>query len=254
MKTMKRPLALTSLAFLLAGCAQVDTGYRGVVLHWSKPTGETINEGLYLQNPFIGQSIAAVNVQIQSVELEASAVSHDLQKVDTKVTINYHLDPNKVVEIYDSLRNGYGERIIAPTVQESVKAATASFTAGDLIVRRAEVKNSIDRSLALALKPYGIIVDQVLITDFEFSKDFADAVEAKVTAQQELITVQTKAQSAIQKAEGEARAQALQRQTLTPLMVQLKWIEKWDGRLPSVTGNQIPMMQIPVPPPAGPTS
>lgn len=243
---MKRLLAGVALAVSLCGCAStIDTGYRGVTLEWGKPTGEVKPEGFYWYWPFSGVSIVSMNVQIQSGSVEAASVSRDLQKVDTKLTINYHLDPGKVVSVYDQLREDYGERVIDPSIQETVKAVTARFTAGDLIAHRDQVVQQTEDGLRKLIEPYGIHVDQIMITDFQFSKNFAEAVEAKVTAQQELVTVRTQAQAAVEKAQGEARAQLLQRQTLTPLMVQLRWIDKWNGQLPGVTGGGTPFINIP---------
>jgi regulator of protease activity HflC (stomatin/prohibitin superfamily) len=233
---VKKHLVLAALAVSIVGCSTVDTGYRGVVLDYGKPTGDIKSEGVYFYNP-ISTSIVEMNVQIQSAEHEATAVSRDLQKIDTKITVNYNLDPGHVVAVYDALREEYASRIIAPTLQEIVKAVTARFTASELITRREEAKAEIEAGLRKILEPYGIHVDQVLITDFQFSQDFANAVEAKVTAQQNLITAQTEAQTAIATARGNAEAQRLQRLTLTPDLIQLKAIDKWDGHLPNVTGT-----------------
>ncbi len=243
---MKRFVACVALAVSLCGCSStIDTGFRGVTLQWGAPTGEVKPEGFYWYAPFSGISIVPMNVQIQSGETQAAAVSRDLQKIDTKLTINYHLDPGKVVSVYDQLREDYATRVIDPSIQETVKAVTARFTAGDLIGHRDQVVQQTEAGLRRLIEPYGIHVDQVMITDFQFSKNFAEAVEAKVTAQQELVTVRTQAQAAIEKAQGEARAQFLQRQTLTPLMVQLRWIDKWNGQLPNVTGGGTPFINMP---------
>ena len=131
---MKRLLIL-ALAGALAGCSTVGTGFRGVVLNFNHPTGEIKSEGLFFYNP-LSTSIVEMNVQTVADHVEASASTSDLQTVNSKVTVNYHLDPAAVVTVYDKLRNDYESRIINPTVQESIKASTARFHASELIAHR----------------------------------------------------------------------------------------------------------------------
>ena len=234
----------------LSGCATVGTGYRGVVLNWDKPTGEVKGEGIYFYNP-VGTSIQDMNVQLQAVEVQADAVSKDLQQVQTKIVVNYSLDPSKVVDIYDTMRTDYDDRVIGPSVQETIKQQTAKYTASELIEKRSLVHQGIETGLQERLKTYGILVQNVSVTDFKFTDSFQKAVEDKVAAQQALLTAQIQKQTAIQQAEGAAEAQKLQKQTVTPLVVRLKELEiqksaidKWDGHLPDVTGNSIPMIQL----------
>lgn len=243
-ESMKRILTAALGAALLAGCAQVGTGYRGVVLSWEKPTGEIKTEGIYGIMPMTGYEVVPMNVQTQAMHVKASASTKDLQTVNTEATVNFHLDPAQVVKVYDNLRTDYEARIIAPTIQESVKAATAQHNAPDLLAHRAVVRDQIEHNLVTRLKPYNIIVEQVLITNFAFDDTYQKAIEQKVAAQQEAQTAQIKAQQALQvtrlesqaaiaRAQGESEAQRLQRSTLTPELIRLKMVEKWDGKFPT---------------------
>jgi SPFH domain/Band 7 family protein len=58
-------------------------------------------------------------------------------------------------------------RIIAPTIQESVKAR---FNAEELITKRATAKAVIAQSIANTLGTRNIVVETVFITDFKFSQ------------------------------------------------------------------------------------
>jgi hypothetical protein len=108
-------------------------------------------------------------------------------------------------------------------------------------------------------------VDELNIVTFEFSKSFNDAIEAKQVAAQRvqqslneqqrarveadtrIIAADGDAQALLRRAKAAAEAQALQRQTLTDLYVQFLAIEKWDGKMPQVTGGSgsTPFVQIP---------
>lgn len=232
------------LALALGGCADVATGYRGVVLNWNKPTGEVKQEGWYPCLPMTGCDIVAMNVQTVADEIKTNAASRDLQTVNTTVTVNYHLDPLKVNTTYDRLRSEYQQRVIDPTVHEAVKASTARFVANDLIAHRNEVRDTIDRTLRSQVAPYGIVVEQVLITDFSFDKQFQDAVESKVAAQQAQLTATIEAKTAGIKAQGQALAQREQKETLTPLLIRKEMIDKWDGHLPQVSSNANPFVTL----------
>jgi regulator of protease activity HflC (stomatin/prohibitin superfamily) len=236
-------VAVLIVAFGLASSfGQVPSGYRGVVLRFGAPTGEVKPEGLYTVVPFI-TSVVLMNVQVQSYATDAQAASHDLQDVRTQVTLNYSLDPGQVVTIYRDLRQDYVERIISPGIQEAIKAATARFTAEQLITQRPAARDLLDQLLAQRLTQFGIKIEALSITNFSFSDQFNQAIEAKVTAEQDalraqqvLTRVRFEAEQKVVAARAEAEALALQRQNVTAQLLQLRAIEKWDGKLPSVVG------------------
>ena len=74
-----------------------------------------------------------MNVQIQKAESAESTATNDLQEVTTTGAVNFRLNPSVVNEIYRQLRQDYVSRVIKPNIEESLKAATAQFTAEELI-------------------------------------------------------------------------------------------------------------------------
>ncbi len=249
------------LAVLTLGVAasfgQVPAGYRGVVLRFGAPTGEIKAEGLYMVAPFIN-AVEPLSVQVIAYDAVAEAASRDLQDVRAKVTLNYALDPAKVVTIYRELRHEYENRIIKPAIQEAVKAATARFTAEELITRRPEVRDAIQQNLAQRLDRFGILMQAMSITDFSFSKAFNEAIEAKVTATQQVLKaerdlqrVRLEAQQQIENAKAQAEALRIQKQNVTPELVELRRIEaqfraidKWNGQLPTYVAGPVPILDV----------
>lgn len=224
----------------------IPAGHRGVVLTWGSPT-EVWGEGLHAKWP-IAQDVVKMSVQTQKYEANAAAASKDLQDVSTVVALNYRLNPASVGEIYRSIGINYADRVISPAVQEGVKASTALFTAEELITKRATVKEKIDDILSTRLVPYGVIVETTSITDFTFSEEFTKAIEAKVTAQQEALKaendlrrIEVEAEQKIASARAEAESLKLINEQLRQSQgaLQIRWIEKWTGVLPTVlfTGN-----------------
>jgi prohibitin 2 len=242
---------------IVAPFATVPAGSRGVITTFGKPSEEVYSEGIHFRWP-IAQTMNLVTVAIQKGEGDGDAASRDLQTVHTKIAINYHVRPDAVVSVFRDLGNQPGERIIVPSVQEAVKAVTARFTAEELISKRAIVRDEIVLALKERMTRHGLVVDEFSIVNFNFSKTFNEAIEAKTTAEQlkmkaerDLQRIQVEAQHKIARARAEAESLALQRQQVTPELLRLretenqaKAIEKWDGKLPTTTGGVIPFINV----------
>ncbi len=252
-------LILIVLAVLLPAVGFVPAGYRGVVLRFGAVTGRVLPEGIYVITP-VADSVELMPVQVAAFHADSAAVSKDLQEVSTQVTLNYYLDPKAVGKIYQSLRHDYEDRIIKPAIQESVKASTAKFTAEQLVTMRSETKTTIENSLHERLAVHGIMMETVSITNFDFTQSFKQAVEAKVVAQQNVLTEQRKlesvklqAQQKVEQAKAEAEALRIQKLEVTAELVELRKIEveklaveKWNGTLPYYVGGTapVPIMDI----------
>jgi len=241
----------------------IPSGFKGVVLTWGEVTG-VVDPGLRFITP-VAQDIVLMDMTIRKAETTENAASADLQEVSTTVAVNYQLDPGYVDVIYKTLRSDYEERVINPNIQESIKAATAMFTAEELVTRRPEVKIQFDTILSNKLKPYHIMVLSVSITNFQFSPQFAQAVEAKVVAAQRALEAKNKLEqiryeaqrvvieaeayynATVTKAQADAEALRLRREQLDSLILQWTALERWDGKLPAFMGSgAIPFIQIPV--------
>jgi len=237
-----------SLLFLLiiiplgwSSWGTVGAGERGVKLRMSAVSG-LVNEGFFFKVPYL-ESVQKMNVQVQKDEVEASAASKDLQTVSSKMAINFKLSPEYVTTIYRNVGTDYKSRIIDPAVQESVKAVMAKYTAEELITKRELVRDEIKTTLSGKTSSYGIVIAEVNITNFDFSKSFNDAIENKVTAEQSALAAKNKleqikfeAEQRVTQADGEARAIAIQTKAINEAggagYLQLKAIEKWNGNLP----------------------
>src|SRR3989344_7939702 len=171
------------IAIVFGSVGTIGAGERGVLLQFGAVKDKVFDEGLYFKIPFV-QKVVTMDVKIQKDEVPASASSKDLQIITSKVAINYHLSPNDVNTVWQSIGRDYNSRIIAPSIQEAVKAVTAKFTAEELIIKREDVKDQIKINLAERLIRTHIIVDDINITSFDFSPAFNEAIEAKVTAEQ----------------------------------------------------------------------
>ncbi len=250
-QVLKLVLGFLVLATLWGSFVTIGAGERGVV--FSKFGGvqeRVLSEGWQFKMPFV-ESVVPIDVKIQKSETQASASSRDLQIVSSVIALNYHVDPAAVNRVYQDVGLAYEARIIAPAVQESLKAVTAQFTAEELITKRDEVSSRIKESLTARLGRRNIIVDEFSITDLDFSEVFAASIEAKqvaeqqaLKARQDLERVKIEAEQKLAEAKAEAEAQRVQRETITAELIQLRAIEKWDGKLPEVTGGAVPFLDV----------
>lgn len=234
----------------------ISAGERGVVLNWGAVSDNILGEGIHWVLP-IKQGVKQLDVRVQKEEAEASAASKDLQTVSTKIALNYHLNPDKVNRLWQNVGSDYKGRIIDPAIQEAIKSVMAKYTAEELITKREQVKQDAKLVLTERLTNEFIIVDELSIVNFDFSQSFNQAIEAKVTAEQNALAAKNKleqskyeADQRIAQARGEAEAIKIQAEAIQNQggeeYVNLKAVEKWNGILPVsfVPGSALPFLNI----------
>jgi len=237
---------------------QIGAGERGIVQNFGAVQDLVLNEGIHFKIPVV-QTVIAMDVKIQKVTTDAASSSSDLQDVDLSVALNYHVIPDKVNIVYQTIGMEFKGRIIDPAIQEVMKAVSARYTAEELITKRPAVSKEMQESLTSRLLESNISVDAFSIISFSFSQTFTDAIEAKQTAEQnalkakrDLDRIKVEAEQTIAAATAEAEALRLQKMNISPDLIELrkieanlKAIEKWNGILPGVTGaGAIPFIGV----------
>ena len=230
----------------------VKAGHRGVALRFGDVKLTPLEEGLHFLVPFIqATDVKQMSVQVKVLKTPADAASKDLQNVHSSVALNYHLIPGKVPVVYKDLGFDYESSIIIPQVQETFKATTAHYNATELITQRAKVRLEAKDLISERLKPYHIMVDDFAITNFNFDKEFASAIEAKQVAEIRVQTeknnwerIKVEADQKITFAKGEAEAMRLKQLNVSELLIKWESVKKWDGQLPTFTGGAMPFIDI----------
>jgi regulator of protease activity HflC (stomatin/prohibitin superfamily) len=172
--------------------------------------------------------------------------------------------------IYKTIGTDYYNNIIVPNITESVKTAVAKYSAEALVGDRSTLSKVIQDDLTTRLATYNIIVVSASIEDMDFTDAFTNAVEAKQVAEQNKLKAQTEAEQRIieanaaaeikrveaeaeaeakkiaadaeayeisAKAEAEAEANKQIAESLTEELIEYKYYETWDGKLPGVVGS-----------------
>ena len=228
----------------------IQPGSVGIVIRLGEAQPNALEEGVHFVIPFITQ-VRELNVQILRAEVKTAAASKDLQMVNAALVVNYRVEKSKAVVLFREIGTDYLRKVIEPAIQEAFKADSAKYTAESLITERASVSLGIRESISSRLIQFGVVVDAVNITDFDFSQEFNKAIEAKMTAvqralqaerelerykfeaQQKVETAKGEAEAIMEKAKAEAEALNLKKQYATMELIWLSAVEKWDGKTPT---------------------
>lgn len=241
-------LGLLLLVLFFGSFGVVGPQERGVRVRLGVMRG-VVESGPYFKLPII-ERVVKMDVKTQSLEAtrEAplSAASNDLQDTRFAVVVNYHVDPSAVANIYQQYggTDTYYHSVVEPLIVATVKSVASQYTAADQIQKRSEMSARALQTLQSAFEGKSIVIEKADITDVAFSESFTKAIEEKVTAVQQaeaaknkLEQVKFEKEQRIAQAQGEAEAIRIQAQAITQQggkeYVSLKWVEKWDGHMPT---------------------
>lgn len=247
-------IAVIAIILLINCFVVIEPGHTGVVVTMGKVNDNVLQEGFHLKAPFV-QDVVKIDNRISKLEVNTEAFSKDLQSVETTLAINYRVDTSKSYSIYKNVGADYENVLVVPAVNEVLKAITAKYTAEESVTNRVLISDGLVEGLNSKLNDQGLFITDVNIINFDFSEAFINAIEEKQVAQQKLLKAETEKQTAITnaeaeaesakiKAEGEAAANKTINESLTDSVIENKKVDKWDGKLPTVTGGNGTILDI----------
>ena len=252
--------------FSFVGCERIDAGHVGVKvnLYGNGKGVDDVTEvtGWVFYNP-ISTKIVEFPVFVQHKEykldkeneIDESFVvnSKDGSEFHVSPLLNYSVRRDKVPYIFakyrvelDKIESGF----LKTAVYDAFRVVANSYTADELISNRQQFEIKVRKVLEDQLAPEGFILSQ-FTSNLIYPETFKRAIEAKnnavqtaLTAENQVKTAEAEAKIKIAKAEGnakamltqakaEAEANQLKQRTLTPMLIQQQWIEKWNGKLPT---------------------
>lgn len=240
-------VVIVLIVTLASSWTVVQAGHTGVVVTLGKVNETVLQEGLHFKIPFV-QSVVKIDNRITKLEVSTEAFSKDLQTVETTLAINYRVDTAKSYSIYKNIGKDYETVLVSPAVNEVLKAIAAKYTAEESVTNRALISDGLVTALNEKLNEIGLYVTDVNIINFDFSEEYINAIEEKQVAQQQLLKAETEKQTAITNAEAEAEALRIKAEaeaaankalseSLTQILIDYNEIQKWDGKLPQVSGS-----------------
>jgi regulator of protease activity HflC (stomatin/prohibitin superfamily) len=252
-------IALVVVIFLMASCERIDAGHVGVKVNQygdNKGVDDVVAvTGVVLYNP-ITTRIYEFPTFIQHKEYKGEnsfiVNSKDGSEFNVSPIMNYSVQREKVPAIFSKYRRpleDIEEGFLKTAVYDAFRLATNKYTADELISNRAVFEIEVRRLLDGQLLKEGFTINQFtsnLIYPETFKRSIEaknNAVQAALRAENEVKTAEAQAKIKVATAEGnaqamltsakaEAESNRMKQQTLTPLLLQLEYINKWDGALP----------------------
>ena len=276
-------LLLVGIAMFMLGHSFeiIPTGYTGVRTTFGQISNETVPNGLCFKIPFV-QDIKQVNNKQQDTTIDATVWGETKEKTPvyaTDIVVSYQIAAEKSAWLYanvTSVDSMVDDKIVASAVKEAmVELSVENVTNRSYIepASAAKLQEALDEKYG----EYTIVVKAIVINDMDFEESYNDAIAAKSIAQQNQQKQEIENQTAIAKAEAEkqvaianaeaeaealriateAEAQALLIQaeaeaeanrklaeSLTDEVINNKIIEKWDGKLPVVSGDSDTIIDV----------
>jgi prohibitin 2 len=206
-------LLIAAAIIVFSSYTIISPGHRGVVVMLGRVEETTLAEGFHLILPPVVRKVVEVDVRTKKFEADAEAASSDLQIIQVTGVLNYHLDPQRVSALYQQVGLDFESIIIAPAMQEAIKAATAGFRVERILMERAVIKDQIQEGLTSRLAQNNIVVVELSLSNVAFSDEFNAAIERKQVAEQSALQKQYELQAAqkdveisLARAEGEKKA------------------------------------------------
>jgi regulator of protease activity HflC (stomatin/prohibitin superfamily) len=240
----------------------VPAGHRGVVLLWGSVEKRIMGEGLNFKAP-LAENVIKVDVRVQPHPFkEIDASSREYQMVQMTGMMNFHIDPAFVNDLYQKVGLDFADKVIDPAFNDFVKEVVPTYPIGEILPKREEIRKRAMTKLGDNLSRYHIIVDDIYFASIRFSPGYEGAIEAKqvaqqqvetqkqvlaqreIEAQQKVATAKGEAESILVVAQGQAKANEVLSQSISPILVQYKGIEKWNGILPQVSGGAVPFIDL----------
>ncbi|HEX2780780.1 MAG TPA: prohibitin family protein [Gemmatimonadaceae bacterium] len=258
----------------------VNPGNVGIVIHRAGGgvDPQALGPGLHLRNP-LTTGIEEYPVFMQTLVLardlgEGSARNEEInvnsiegQPLSLDVSMSFELDPTRVPQLYqtfrtdiNSIQHGYVKQAIRQALQEVVGTEEIAAIIGP---KKAEAVSKTQTLIMNRLRPFGIEVKQFTINELRAPPAVIEAINQKNVMQQQALTAQNelqknsfnakgdsikaygRASAILTEAQAQAQANRLLAQSITPTLVQYEMAKRWDGKMPTVSGSAMPMIQLP---------
>lgn len=251
-------VAILALIVLFNSFTTIEAGTVGVVYRFGAIKGY-ITEGLHFLVPFI-DTVKPMSIQTQKIEFEADSFTKSSQEIKLVIAVNYNISQDKAPYIMGAIGDirDVENKVLSPKINAIVKSIVSLYPTDQIPLNRDKIQNEARDKLKAVVGfetktvdgkeekfSTGIDIKGVSLVNIVFSKQYTEAIEAKQVAEQKVQESEYNRQKALKEkeiAQIQGEAEKIKQQSigvsLTPLIIQSKWIEKWDGKMPGVvTGS-----------------
>lgn len=228
-------LLLMGLALFMVGCGtQVPSGHRAVF--YSKfgdgtEMGKIYNEGFSWHLPW--NSMFVYQVQVQEHEEDLTVLSSDGATINMEVSILFRPMQEKLDSLQVEIGPRYYDVAVAPSIRGIAREVAGRFKPEEIYsTRREELNSEILMKLQDAMSEKYIVIEKVLVRDVQIPAKISEAINFKLTADQEAqrmqFTIEKERLEADRKrieAQGIADFQKIVSAGITPSYLKWKGIE-----------------------------
>lgn len=258
MKTIKTILWLFISVILLSSCNErIDAGHDGLLVKMYG-TDKGVQDvalvtGRVWYNPFT-EEVHEVPTFVQTVDYQEFTVNaKDGSQFTVDPTISLKVESGKSAAIFKKYRKPL-EEVINNTISNHIKDVYRiefnKFTTDEIISNRERFEDGVQKKMIEFFAKEGFLLEQ-LTSGIKPPQSITQAIEAKNAATQkaqqaenEQRVVEANAKKMLIQAEAEAKANELKQRTLTPLLIQQQFIEKWDGKTPLYGSSPVNFKQV----------
>ncbi len=238
--------------YLLGGSKGVDHEVVGVGRYWIGMNEDLVLFPTYQQT----YQFTAATTEGKPVDESFTFQTSEGLSVNMDMGVSYQIDPDHVADLYQKFRKGpdeITEGFLRNIIRDDLnKLGAKDSIAGILGAGKQKMFDTLQSQVAADVKMIGLKNLRLFtIGELRLPKTVKDAIDAKITANQkanqaqnELAVSQAEAAKVVAEAQGQAQANTLKQKTLTPELIQWAAIEKWDGKLPNVSGGAIPFINV----------
>lgn len=198
-------LALILLVFSTTSI--VPTGFTGVLTTFGRVEENTLDAGLNFKAPW--QNVITMDNREQRLSFTFEAFSSDIQQTSVTGSVNFNINKQTAMTLYQEIGQNYSNILIAPRLYENTKVVFSRYTAENLISSRDNLASEILELMRQDLEQYGINIISISIEDIDFTDAFTDAIEAKQVATQNKLRTETEQEEAIIIAESAAKQRTI---------------------------------------------
>lgn len=234
-------LGLTLTVF--SSCTRIDAGHEGILIkRYGSDKGVqdvSLVTGRVWYNPWT-EDVEQYATFVQTVDYEAFNVNaKDGSEFIVDPTLSFNIVEGNSPKIFSKYRKDLEEvskTTILNYVKDAFRLQMNKYTTDEIVSNREKFENDVQKSLANVLQEEGFKLEQ-LTSGLKYPQTIVDAVNAKNKAVQdamkvenELRVTEAQAKKLIVQAEAEKRANELKQVSLTPMLIQQQFIDKWDGK------------------------
>lgn len=144
---------------------------------------ETYAEGIHFRVPLM-ENIIKYDVRIKPVDISSHTSTKDQQQIDITLRVLYKPVEADIANIHLNLGANYQERFVRPIALEVIKTVLAQYDADQLLKQREKISSEIKALYTTRIKEYHLTIEDVTLTDLNFSLSYKNAIEAKQISQQ----------------------------------------------------------------------